>query len=217
MPTRALLPNPIFALGVILTGCATTPDGARPDDMSAAEHDKHAAAHAAQSREHREQHDPSVTRMPAASPNRLPFDDFEYIRNPTDHHLAHAERHAEHAAAHHAAAEALLAFEDEQCGPIAPTVRPRCPLLGTVDAVHDIKDGVRLMLAEGVDSSGLVAHMKCHFAFGRAQAFDAMPDCPLYQKGLSVSVAADGRALEIRTSDASQITELQRRAHTHAD
>ena len=205
----------VILVSVLATGCATT--GAAPDDMSATRHREEAKRHKKRADGHRHQYRPEATRSrvlggrgDAALDTGLEYEEY----NPTDWHLAQSRRHRQHSEDHRRAADALDSFEAKQCQAFEPTVRRACPLLGPIKSVVPIDDGVRFHLRAGVDAEKLMAHLECHFAFGRAQGREGMTTCPLYLRDLRVNKGS-GDTVDLTTPHPDDLPELRRRALDH--
>ena len=201
--------------GLLLTSCASIP-GAKPDDMSAKAHEAEADRHAREAKVHRADYDPSAAVWHTRSESETDAFDVlpEYYYNPTDVHMAQAQRHQLAERAHRHAAVELEAFAREECAGIKVKTRARCPLLGGVLKVTNIEGGVRFWLPEGVDPDGIVAHMRCHFAVGREAGRAGMRSCPLYLQALTIRRVGD-RAVELTSSEASIVAEIRARMASH--
>lgn len=201
-------------IGLFLTSCATP--GAQPDDMSASAHKAEARREEAEAKAHEAQFNPTaVTWHTRFESDTDAYDVLpEYYYNPTEGHLARAERHLAHAKAHREAALELESFLREECVGFKVKTRAQCPLLGGVESMIEIDGGVRFVVSAGVDPDGLVAHMKCHFAVGRAAAYEAMSGCPLYLKDLFISRVGD-RDVELTSTNAEVVPLLRERMRTH--
>lgn len=185
----------------------------RPDDMSAAEHRAKAAEHEEEARlaEDREYEDEAITAI-SAPPD--PFYAGEIYRPPgTDR--AEALRHKDHARDHLAAAKTLETFEEKECAALPGETRPVCPLMGTIADVQDIDGGVSLQFTSDANKPAIIAHIKCHFAFGQTRGFEGMDNCPLYVKGLTV-VEREGR-LELTAPDEASVVRLRAQTREHLD
>lgn len=133
-------------VALILVGCASQPPGTRPDDMSASEHNDHAAAHVVQAKKHEAAYDPNAV---ASRPTSTTSQNFAWgteTYNPTAVHLEHAKQHREVAEAHHKAAHALETFTEAECSEFPPKTRALCPLMSVVAAEADIEGGAKLTL-----------------------------------------------------------------------
>ena len=94
------------ALATLATACSSTPPGAHPHDMSAAEHREHAAAEDDKATSHEGKHDPNLVVSKTGGAD----DTFTYAAtsyNPTEFHRELAVEHKGHADAHRAPAVAL--------------------------------------------------------------------------------------------------------------
>lgn len=210
--------RPLFALlALTLAGCATT-SGTRPADMSEAEHREHAERQEAHAERHEGRYDPNARSVRPSSTHvgkasAMDWDDKTY--NPTAPHLAHAAKFREHAEAHRAAANALASFEEAECKRFSPKTRVECPLLETVTRAEDLPGGVRVFLAEGVPAQAVADHIRCHHAFGLANKFADMPNCPSYVPQVQVNVDPDGKSVVLSGPDDSSAQEIRRRARAH--
>ena len=200
-------------VALILVGCASQPPGTRPDDMSASEHNDHAAAHEVQAKKHEAAYDPNAV---ASRPTSTTSQNFAWgteTYNPTAVHLEHAKQHHEVAEAHHKAAHALETFTEAECSEFPPKTRALCPLMSVVAAEADIEGGAKLTLKPGVPIQAVLAHMRCHHAFARHQGHEGMPGCPLYLKNLEFAV--DGNSVTITSDDAATVNEIRKRSREH--
>jgi hypothetical protein len=198
------------AVAVVVASCADTSPVVRPDDMSAAEH------HAAAQREGAEAH-----RDEALVDPNSPARDRDYlytvpVSTPTEGPLADAEKHRQHARQHERAAEFLEQFEEVECRQFSPRTRAACPLLGPVVRIDDIEGGVSVLFKPGTPIDAVLAHMRCHYAFARARAFDQSASCPLYLRGIEIRRALNPMAIEILSSDPNVARDVRRRAREEA-
>jgi hypothetical protein len=212
-----------FALPLLLAigfGCGAGASAVKPDDMSAAEHRREAAAERAAAGEHARKYDPAAARpVPAASVGSDAQSSYLFpttVYNPTDIHLAESDRHRAHARQHEKAAQALEHFEEVECRNFPPATRAACPLLAPVTRVDDIDGGVRVTLQRGARVDAVVAHMRCHYAYARARGFEQRVSCPLYMPGIDIRASRDGSAVEITAADAKAVGELRTRAREEA-
>lgn len=189
--------------------------GTHPDDMSAEEHRAAAAREDAQGEGHGSEYDPN-SRQPVGAQTAGQSDLFFGLAdyNPTEGHLAQAQRHQDLAADHRAAAAALESFEEQECARFPPETRASCPLLGQVASVEDIDGGIRIGLSEGANAAAVADHMRCHLAYARTRGREGMDHCPLYVEGASVETEG-GITLRTDAGDAA-VSELRRRARAHA-
>lgn len=216
-------------LGLILTtfllatvGCGTSGQRVKPDDMSAVDHRAEADREHEEARIHATKYDPNATRpspVPPVSGTGTPSSDYAYstsVYNPTEVHLDHADRHRAHALQHEKAARALEHFEEAECRGFPPSSRAACPLLGPALRIDDIPGGVRVLLTPGTRVDAVVAHMRCHYAYARARAFDERVSCPLYMQGVEIKRASDPMAIDITTGSPAQVEELRNRSREEA-
>ncbi len=198
----------IAMIGTLFVSCAGSRP--KPDDMSAAAHRREAVLEKQKASYELSKYDPLSRKVvidPAAA--RTGFEEEDTI-NPTVPHLKRAERIAAHAAEHESAAAALEQFEGEECTGLPLQIRVACPLMRST-SVEKIESGVRVHLKSTEDVEPTLALMRCHLAYARAQAFEGLPSCPLYMKGVEINASANGRAIEIVSRDrkiAKRITQL---------
>jgi hypothetical protein len=186
--------------------------------VSASEHRARAERERQLARESADRYDPGASRasplVPAsAGGSGSPFPASVY--NPTEGHLREADKHRAHAREHDAAAKALERFEAAECGALPEGTRAACPLIGPVARIDDIARGVRVTFAPGTRVDSVVAHMRCHYAYARARAFDERVSCPLYMPGIRIRQAGP-LAVEIVTGDARRVDELRGRSREEA-
>ena len=210
---RAIKNAPAVTFIALLVACAGTAPGARPDDMSARQHRDQAQAHASSAQDHDRKYDPSQERPRPFTRARAETDALD---NPTQVHRRHAADHRRHAEQHAEAAAELENFRAVECGKIPPATRAVCPLVGAVERVEDVHDGVRLVLFPDARTDAVVEHMRCHYAFGREPGRQGMDQCPLYVRDIRIERGADGRSVTITSSYAQSIELLRQRARAHA-
>ena len=220
-----------MVLLLILLGCAgRLREGDAPDDMSAAAHRERSTEHFRKSREHRSQYDPErevsdhrsergIERYSDDAWGRYEYGDLYWDARQYDPGLGHLEEADEHerkGAAHLAAARSLERFEERECKAFPARTRVSCPLLGSVEAVEDVPDGVRVRFAEGVNLNAAIAHIRCHVAFARARARAraGMEGCPLYLEGVAARRVGRSRSIEL-FANPDDIDELRRRTRAH--
>lgn len=209
-----------------VAGCQTP--GARPEDMPAAAHEAEAAEHGAEAAEHAGRYDEaaeSIRRVSLAGvaegcPNegaKLPAGRCFALEiyNPTERHLTDARRHEKMANDHAAAATALRSYEEGACKHFDPAQRAGCPLLGQLERVEPLKNGVRLTPKPGVNVAAWQAHIACHLAFAAARGAEGMASCPLGLRGIDAATA--GSAVELTSNDPSTTAKLLTLAKTHVD
>ncbi|MEQ8727467.1 MAG: hypothetical protein RLO52_19425 [Sandaracinaceae bacterium] len=204
---------PLLA-ALLLAACGGAP-GTHPDDMSATDHRAAADSHDEESERHGEQYDPDALELrdrTAASGDVYDF--VQDVYNPTSVHLAAAGEHADVAEQHRRAAEALEAFEAEQCGSFPPDTRALCPLLGQLAGAENTDGGVRLQFRADVNAEAVHAHVECHVAFARTHGRDGMDHCPMYVPGVRVERDEAGATL-LLTDDEASIPLVRRRAQAH--
>jgi len=195
---------------ILLLACGGA-QGTEPESASAADHRSAADAEEREAEGHEAQYD-STSQQQEAVPSSEVYYGLD-VYNPTEVHLAQAERSRELAAQHRAAAEALESYEEAQCGSFPAETRARCPLLGQVASVTSVENGVQLDLAEGVSMAAVADHMRCHVAFAATRGREGMDQCPLYVEGAEVH-ADDGLRLTTGAGD-DAVAALRARANAH--
>lgn len=185
--------------------------------MSAEEHRRAAKLHEEEAEKEATGYRPAAVDWRTRTEEYRPeLDGFpSYFYNPTEDHLAHTQGHRDQAEAHLRAANALEAQMTAECRPFERAERPKCPLLGAIERVEDLPRGVRLTIMDGIDITGLVAHMRCHFSLGRVVGTDRMPTCPLYLPSL-VFERGHGRTVDVTTTDGSIVDTVRTRMREHA-
>jgi hypothetical protein len=196
---------------VVGAACAGAQPSMKPDDMSAAEHHDAARHERELAQQNATLYDPGASRVsplapPAALGNEVVFP--ASIYNPTEVHLREADKHREHAREHERAAAALEHFEEGACREFPERTRAACPLLGPVTTIEDLPRGVRVTFAPGTRVDAVVEHMRCHYAYARARAFDARVTCPLYMPGISIR-RAGALAVDLAAPDEAHVAELR--------
>lgn len=228
------MPNPLrfafafaFAALALVSSCSTP--GAKPNDMTTTGHEAAATAHAADAADHAAQYDANATATKrvllgvgdvscpeaptgvGASARCYSIEQY----NPTAHHLASAERHQKMAKDHAKAGDALAAYEDGACKLFDERVRASCPLLGQLEKVERVPNGVRLVPKPGVNVAAWQSHIACHVAFAQAKGAEGMPVCPLGVRGVRANTVGD--ALELTADNADGAALLFTLAQSHGD
>jgi hypothetical protein len=122
--------------------------------------------------------------------------------------------HLAHASEHEAMADKIEAFAAAECVSVPAGSRAACPLVA-VASVEDLANGVRLHLRADQPLDEIVARMRCHLAFARAEGKLRTPDCPLYIGGIEIARAPDGSGIDLIASSKSVASEIRRRAHAY--
>jgi hypothetical protein len=207
-----------IAAVVALFLAACGPRAVQPDDMSAAAHRREAVTERDEARAHMARHDAQRdlderARVPAgdlAMPDaRWQAGDPEPT-GPGARELQHAAEHRAHADEHDRAAAALERFMQRDCAQVAPEMRTACPMIAPVRDVVDVSGGVRIRFAEGADVDGIVARMRCHNAYARANGYAPQWTCALYVPGLVISVAEGGTAIDLIGRDTKTVEHIRR-------
>jgi hypothetical protein len=147
--TKIIAVTNSLALGAgfaLLQACASTP-GARPQDMSVAQHEQAAGAHEAQAGEHAGQFNPNAQASTSGCggsgmPETACWTD---VTNPTKVHSDDAEQHRKMAADHRAAAQALRDAEVRSCAGLSDYDRDNSPFAHSEDIqsaspIHLVRD-----------------------------------------------------------------------------
>jgi hypothetical protein len=228
-------------LGLVATACATTSPGTKPDDMSAAQHEREAQAHAAMAEQHAAQYQPAaaatgercragVGEGPSADTGEVCWTS---VANPTETHLRQAEQHRRQAAEHRAASAALRDAEARACIGIAPADRDISPFehtddIASVEPLIERTVGgkspwqrtagavVMLRAVPGMTAEWLQRVVDCHLARNAALGYSVpeMPNCPLVPRGVTARVRSvgNGFAVEVRSDDSAAAREIFSRA-----
>lgn len=198
-----------------LAGCGAP--YVRPDDMSAAKHRQEAERESRLAREQAASRVPDIARAPArADAAGQDYRRSVPIYTPLEGELAAAEVHRQYARDHARAADFLERFEATECREFPPSSRAACPLLGPLTGVDDIPGGVRARFKPGTPVGAVVAHMRCHYAYARARAFDVAASCPLYMPGIDIRRDDDPMAVDIVSRDADTAGKIRARSREDA-
>ena len=214
-----------------LIACASTP-GAKPSDMSAAQHEEAATSHDTEAAPHAAQYDPSADKTTSRCDGKHPC--WTSVSNPTEQHLSDAKKHRQMAEDHRAAGQALRTAEAQACVGISDADRDTSPFYHREDII-----GVQRAEAPSVRGKGNPPHLTgavitfravpmltaewlqrivdCHVGRNNALGND-MPEmayCPLVPKGITAKVTStgDGFAITIESQDPTTATEVLRRAN----
>jgi hypothetical protein len=123
-----------------------------------------------------------------------------------------ADAYRERALDHRVAAALLARSEEAACWGLEAPIRAACPRIGPVLGLRELKDGVRLFLANGAPASAIVIRMRCHLAFARARGFPRQPGCPLYVRGTRIQRAPESAAIDILNDDPLGVQALREQA-----
>ena len=209
-----------LSAAALLISCAESSPAVKADDMSAAQHHEQAEREAAAAQREAGRYDPSAGRpSPFGDPLGKDYLYAVTVYNPTEGHLAEAEKHRTHARQHERAAQFLERFEEAECADFPAATRAACPLLGPVVRIDDVDGGVRMRFKDGVRVDAVVAHMRCHYAFARARAFEPSSSCPLYVRGIEIRRALEPTGVEIVAGDpklSKVVREIRKRSREEA-
>jgi hypothetical protein len=197
-----------FIVPVLLCpGCASN-ELIRADDMSARQH------RVAAEREDEAAAQAAGRYKPSQAPPRSPAEPAGY--DPNEEHRREAMSRREHARQHAAAAEFLEHFENQECRHVPASSRAACPLLGPVVRIEDVPGGIRATFADRRRVAGVIAEMRCHYAYARARHFDEAIGCPLYVRGVEIRQALDPSAIEIISRDEKTARQIRERGRQQA-
>ena len=229
----------LLMLRLTVAGCATP--GARPEDMSAAQHRRQADFESGTAEKHQGQYEATRTtrercrgRIDAA---RVGVDFYDIcwssVTNPTESHLGEAEKYRRRAADHRAAAAALGETEERACSGVAPDDRDISPFehhediaavepltervgTGKVPVPRTTGVVVTFRAVPGLTTEWLQRVVDCHLArnVSLGHEMPEMPNCPLVPKGAEARVSSTGNgfAVAIRSDDPISAAEILARA-----
>lgn len=217
-----------------LIACASTP-GAKPSDMSAAQHEQAAAAQEAQATAHASQYGPNAQVTPGVTSAQCAFTNagcWSATANPSQQHLNDAEKHRRMAADHRAASQALRDAESWACTGVSADDRDTSPFdrredITSVQPAYVHISGkqprdqlvgavVTFRAVPGMTSEWLQRVVDCHLARNNSlgNSVPEMPACPLVPKGVTATVSStgDGFAVRVESQDPTTAQEVLRRA-----
>lgn len=229
LPLRTIL---LSACLFPVVGCGGTA-GARPHDMSEAQHEAAASREERAAAGHAGQYNLAAaeTKEECSPAKRICWKE---TRNPTGEHREDAEKHRKMAADHRAAAQALRDAEARSCVGIPDEDRDMSPFRHQRDISGVKEHVVRITLGRGqVDKTtgadivfravpGMTVEwlqriVDCHLARAAAVGHD-MPEmsyCPLMLKNVSAQVTSTGNgfAVGVTSEDPDTVKEIIRRAN----
>ena len=219
---------------ILLAACTSTTPGARPHDMSAAQHEREAKRETEAADRDAATYDPKAR---AVVQGCGPNDDvcWRSKRNPTAEFRRMAEEHQRAAAEHRAASGALRDVEDKACVGVANDDRDISPFERTEDIAsiepvteqrwagrgrlrRTVTAGVRVVFqpVPGLTAETLQREVDCHLARAAVLGHNLpeMPNCPLVPKGAEahVSATAQGLAVVVRADDLNAAADIAARA-----
>lgn len=223
-----------ITLPLLLTtaaACASTP-GAKPHDMSAAQHEEMARREETASKEHLAQFDPNANAEVKTCGGKANQVCWTSERNPTAEHATEWQKHQKAAADHRAASQTLRDAEARACVGISDADRDMSPFehredISGVDELRSSigskgvsfrREGsvVHFRAVPGMTAQWLQRVVDCHLARNAALGHEDadMPYCPLVPKGVTatVSATATGFDVAIRGDNATAVDEIGRRA-----
>lgn len=229
-PSSSSSQSTLYVIVVLLAGCASTP-GAKPHDMSTAQHEAAATAHQSEADPHAAAYDPNAQQAQTRCAGRGGC--WTSVVNPTAEHKADAEKHRKMAADHRAAAQALRDTESQACTGISDDDRDMSPFnhredIATVEPYEvEQQTGkvrtkkfagavVTFRAVPGMTAEWLQRVVDCHLARNASLGHD-MPEmsyCPLVPKGVAARVTSTGNgfAVTIQSDDSATAQEVWKRA-----
>jgi len=143
------------------------------------------------------------------------------MANPTERHLAQAERHQEMAADHRAAADSLRKTEAAACAGLDVQTSKQGPFARSKDVTSTemLPKGALLELRarKDLDEASLAKSVQCHLAQSASLGHEipAMTHCPLALRDVTAEVlATDGMlAVAVESDDPKVVREIRRRAN----
>lgn len=213
-------------------GCASTP-GARPHDMSEAQHQAAASNEEVAAASHGEEYDPAAKQtVEKCGPGKRAC--WTSIENPTAEHQRDAEKHRKMAADHRAAAQALRDAENQSCAGLSDEDRDMSPFYHREDIaevkphVAEVRVGNRqptkkttgadvvFKAVPGLTAEWLQRIVDCHIARASAVGHN-MPEmdyCPLVLKNVTAQVSSTGTgfAVAVTSDNPETAKEIIRRA-----
>ncbi len=223
-----------------LAGCASRAPGTQPGDMSASEHERHAAGHEREAAAHQSQFSASAATTHTSCPGAAARADeigpcWTSRVNPTEAHQREADEHRRVAAQHREASQALRDAEARACVGISEADRDTSPFehrediasvaplyeqraMGRTATQQQVGVIVTVRAVPGLTAEWLQRLVDCHLA--RAAALgNSMPEmahCPLVPRGVEravVTSASGGFAVEIHTNPEA-LPDVRRRAES---
>lgn len=201
MPLQTWLRSTVLFL--VLGACAHV------DELTADEHRNAAVREAAKAHQERDAYEPGPRTAPRGPLTSSLSSDL-WVHDSAEQHLLAADAHQRLAHEHLEAAQRLEDFEDAACRGLSKAERSACPLItSSLERVEGVERGVRLVLKASAPTEQLVAQMRCHLAFSRAQGFDR-PTCPLYFKGVELEARAG--SIDVVSADAAVAARIRAEA-----
>ena len=210
-------------IAILLAACGATP-GARPHDMSAAQHEREAGQQSTAADREAALYHPNARAVVQGCRPQDGSVCWLSKRNPTAKHRDLAEQYRRAAADHRAASAALRQAEAKACVEVDPDDRDMSPFVHTEDIVsvepmvesrragsasppEDVVVGVRVWFASvpGLTKTRLERQVECHLARNAVLGHNLpeMPNCPLVPNGASarVTTLGSGIGVEIWSED----------------
>lgn len=219
----------------LTAACASTP-GARPHDMSIAQHEREGQSQAAAAEADAAKYNSNAPAGPARCLSNAAASEpcWTSITNPTADYLRSAEKHRIQAADHRSASAALREAESRACVGISAGNRDMSPFehaedIESVDPltehIGDTEEAAAQRMAgaiitfravPGMTAEWVQREMDCHVARNASLGHDVpeMPNCPLVPNGVLASVRSTGNgfAVAIRSDSDSTAREILVRA-----
>jgi hypothetical protein len=219
---------------ILLAACTSTAPGARPHDMSSAQHEREANREADAADRDASKYDPNAR---VVIQGCGPYDAvcWRSKRNPTAEFRTKAEEQRRAAAEHRAASAALREAEAKACVGVDAEDRDISPFERSEDiarveplteqrwtgkgrAPDTVIVGARVVFlaVPGLTAEKLQREVDCHLARASVLGHNLpeMPDCPLVPNGAKARVlsTAQGLAVEVRADDQAAATDIVARA-----
>ncbi len=227
-----------LVVAFVALGCARQTPGAKPHEMSAAQHEAMARREQAHAEVHAGRFDAGAREETTYCPERPGKTAcWTGMTNPTKEHLEQAEEHRKRAADHRAASQALRDAEARACVGIPDADRDESPFdrrddITSVDELYSPPSGAKtstrrldgatvvFRAVPGMTAQWLQRVIDCHLARNAALGHEVpeMPYCPLVLKGVTASVSPTqaGFAVAIKADSPEVAREVVRRARALA-
>ena len=231
--------RPVLSLSLLLlAGCASQAAGTHPEDMSAAQHDQHAAGQEREAAAHQSQFVASASTTQSGCSGAAAHTDtiepcWTSRANPTEEHAREAAEHRRVAAEHRQASQALRDAESRACAGISEADRDTSPfehredvvsvaplyeqrLMGRTTMQQEAGVIVTVRAVPGLTVEWLQRLVDCHLARASAMGHEMaeMVHCPLVPRGVEravVTSAGGAFAVEIH-ANSDALAEVRRRA-----
>jgi hypothetical protein len=225
-----------LGLGAFVTACASSTPGAKPHDMSAAQHEAMAQREEQAAQLHSAEYNPALTVKTERCRSSARGDlggCWTSVTNPTAEHLDEAKKHHKMAEDHRAASQALRDAEARACAGVPGEDRDMSPFEHREDITRvtplmvNVPSGkahyskmegaiISFRAVPGMTAQWLQRVVDCHIARNAAlgHVVPEMPDCPLVPKNVTAHVrpTETGFDVEVQSADPDSATEVLARA-----